>query len=51
VNEEQKWDRLLFIEAGGRKVGKIVETDTIWACHSDESTAREERHTLAIVAR
>jgi len=28
--------------AYGRKVEKIPETDTIWAFHSDESTAREE---------
>ena len=33
----------------GRKVGKILETDAIWACHSGEPTAREERHALAIV--
>jgi hypothetical protein len=33
----------------GRKVDKISDTDAIWACHSGEPTAREERHARAIV--
>ncbi len=32
-----------------RKVEKISETDAIWACHTGEPIAREERHALAIV--
>jgi hypothetical protein len=49
VNEEQKVDGLLFRLAYWRKVDKISETDTTWACHSGEPTAREERQALAIV--
>jgi hypothetical protein len=45
---QQKVDGLLFRLAYGRKVDKILEADAIWACHSDESTAHEERHALAI---
>ena len=33
----------------GRKVDKISETDAIWACHTGEPTACEERQALAIV--
>ncbi len=29
--------------------GGQEETDAIWACHSGEPIAREERHALAIV--
>ena len=32
-----------------RKVDKISETAAIWACHSGEPTACEERHARAIV--
>jgi hypothetical protein len=33
----------------GRTVAKISDTDAIWACHSGEPIAREERYAPAIV--
>ena len=53
ASRPKKWGRLLSGVFGGqprgRKVDQTSETDAIRACHSDELTAREERHALAIV--